>query len=153
MDFRLCANIESLESKCEELQKVTDDLNAQLEIARRRAEKKPENVEKPKETEQKPEPVTPGCKKPEISSTPLKAIAPLPELTKDDEDLLRLSDELRESKVSFAQEQRRVTELEEQLASMVQENNRLQEQLRNWHQREDEPKSMHEEFSILEEVR
>ncbi|XP_013190056.1 cerebellar degeneration-related protein 2 isoform X2 [Amyelois transitella] len=153
----LCANIESLESKCEELQKVSDDLKAQLEIARRRAEKKPESEHsKENEKNEKTEhvPVTPNCKRPQMS-TPIKAtpIAPLPELTKEDEDLLRLSDELRESKVSFAQEQRRVTELEEQLASMIQENNRLQEQLRNWHQREDEPKSMHEEFSILEEVR
>ncbi|XP_063821556.1 cerebellar degeneration-related protein 2-like isoform X2 [Ostrinia nubilalis] len=148
----LCANIETLEGKCEELQKSVDDLNAQLEIARRRAERKPES-EKPKEKETKPEPATPNSKKLEVSSTPLKAVAPIPELTKEDEDLLRLSDELRESKVAFAQEQRRVTELEEQLASMVQENNRLTDQLRNWHQREDEPKSMHEEFSILEEVR
>lgn len=149
----MCANIETLESKCEELQKTVDDLNAQLEITRRRAERKPENNEKPKEKEHKLEPVTPNNKKVVGCSTPLKTIAPLPELTKEDEDLLRLSDELRESKVSFAQEQRRVTELEEQLASMVQENNRLQDQLRNWHQRDDEPKSMQEEFSILEEVR
>lgn len=149
----MCGNIETLENKCEDLQKTVDDLNAQLEIARRRAERKPDLSEKPKETEPTfLEPTTPS-KRPELCSTPVKTPAPLPELTKDDEDLLRLSDELRETKVSFAQEHRRVAELEEQLASMVQENNRLQEQLRNWHQREDEPKSMHEEFAILEEVR
>ncbi|XP_072943677.1 uncharacterized protein Cen isoform X2 [Epargyreus clarus] len=147
----LCSNIETLEAKCEELQKIVDDLNAQIEIVRRRAERKTETNDKPKE-QKAAEPQTPNCKK-DANSTPLKSIAPLPELTKEDEDLLRLSDELRENKVAFAQEQRRVTELEEQLASMVQENNRLQEQLRNWHQRDDEPKSMHEEFSILEEVR
>lgn len=147
----LCANIETLESKCEELQKTVDDLNAQLEISRRRAERKPE-TEKPKEKEKTVE-LTLSLKKPDLSSTPTKIVAPLPELTKEDEDLLRLSDELRESKVAFASEQRRVTELEEQLASMVQENNRLHDQFRNWQQREDEPKSMHEEFSILEEVR
>lgn len=145
---RLCANIETLDSKCEDLQKTVDDLNAQLEISRRRAERKPES-EKPKET---PKETQTAVKKPGVNSTP-KPIAPLPELTKEDEDLLRLSDELRESKVAFSQEQRRVTELEEQLASMVQENNRVHEQLRNWHRGEDEPKSMHEEFSILEEVR
>lgn len=150
----LCSNIETLEGRCEELQKTVDDLNAQLEIVRRRAERKPESSEKPKEKVPKPlEQSTPDSKKPTSNSTPIKTIAPLPELTKEDEDLLRLSDELRENKVAFAQEQRRVTELEEQLASMVQENNRLQDQLRNWHQRDDEPKSMHEEFSILEEVR
>ncbi|XP_068629376.1 cerebellar degeneration-related protein 2-like isoform X2 [Battus philenor] len=150
----LCSNIETLEGRCEELQKTVDDLNAQLEIVRRRAERKPECTEKPKEKENKPvEQVSPNTKKPTLNSTPIKAIAPLPELTKEDEDLLRLSDELRENKAAFAQEQRRVTELEEQLASIVQENNRLQDQLRNWHQRDDEPKSMHEEFSILEEVR
>ncbi|XP_063531700.1 cerebellar degeneration-related protein 2-like isoform X2 [Cydia strobilella] len=149
----LCSNIETLEGKCEDLQKTVDDLNAQLEIARRRAERKPESTEKPKEKEIKPEQTTPNSKKLEASSTPLKTIAPLPELTKEDEDLLRLSDELRESKVAFAQEQRRVTELEEQLASIVQENNRLQDQLRNWNQNNEEPKSMHEEFAILEEVR
>lgn len=149
----MCGTIETLENKCEDLQKTVDDLNAQLEIARRRAERKPELSEKPKEDPKFLEPTTPSSKKPDVCSTPNKTPIPLPELTKDDEDLLRLSDELRESKVSFAQEHRRVTELEEQLASMVQENNRLQEQLRNWHQREDEPKSMHEEFAILEEVR
>lgn len=144
---RLCSNIESLDTKCEDLQKTVDDLNAQLEISRRRAERKPES-EKPKDT---PKEIS-TVKKQGVNNIP-KTIAPLPELTKEDEDLLRLSDELRESKVAFAQEQRRVTELEEQLASMVQENNRVQEQLRNWHRGEDEPKSMHEEFSILEEVR
>ncbi|XP_014368130.2 nipped-B-like protein B isoform X1 [Papilio machaon] len=150
----LCSNIETLEGRCEELQKTVDDLNAQLEIVRRRAERKPESGEKPKEKVPKPlEQSTPDSKKPISNSTPIKTVAPLPELTKEDEDLLRLSDELRENKVAFAQEQRRVTELEEQLASMVQENNRLQDQLRNWHQRDDEPKSMHEEFAILEEVR
>ncbi|XP_047528340.1 cerebellar degeneration-related protein 2 isoform X2 [Vanessa atalanta] len=147
----LCSNIEGLENKCEELQKNVDDLNAQLEIVRRRSERKPEN-EKPKEKEQKPAELAITNNK-NVNITPQKSIAPLPELTKEDEDLLRLSDELRENKVAFAQEQRRVTELEEQLASVIQENNRLQEQLRNWHQRDDEPKSMHEEFSILEEVR
>ena len=149
--YSLCANIETLEAKCEELQKTVDDLNAQLEISRRRAERKPE-TEKPKEKEKSVE-LTLSVKKPDVNSTPIKTVATLPELTKEDEDLLRLSDELRESKVAFAQEQRRVTELEEQLASMVQENNRLHDQFRNWQLREDEPKSMHEEFSILEEVR
>ncbi|KAJ0180374.1 hypothetical protein K1T71_003778 [Dendrolimus kikuchii] len=148
----LCSNIETLENKCEELQKTVEDLNTQLEIYRRRAERKPDDRHKEKEI--KIVEIT-HLKKTEIAPalTPKTVIAPLPELTKEDEDLLRVSDELRESKVAFAQEQRRVTELEEQLASMVQENNRLQEQLRNWNQREDEPKSMHEEFSILEEVR
>ncbi|XP_041977150.1 cerebellar degeneration-related protein 2-like isoform X2 [Aricia agestis] len=147
----LCSTIETLEAKCEDFQKTVDDLNAQLEIVRRRAERKPEN-EKPKEKELKPATNDETVAKTN-STTPQKSSAPLPELTKEDEDLLRLSDELRENKVAFAQEQRRVTELEEQLASVIQENNRLQEQLRNWHLREDEPKSMHEEFSILEEVR
>lgn len=146
----LCSNIETLEGKCEELQKNVDDLNAQLDMYRRRAERKPE-TDKPKDNEKIVDSSV-NCKKPELNSTP-KTVAPLPELTKEDEDLLRLSDELRESKVSFAQEHRRVTELEEQLASIVQENNRLQEQLRNWHHRDEEPKSMQEEFSILEEVR
>lgn len=138
-----------MEGKCEELQKTVDDLNGQLEIFRRRSERKTES-EKPKEKPAE----TPSTiiKKPDTNGTPIKA-TPLPELTKEDEDLLRLSDELRENKTAFAQEHRRVTELEEQLASVIQENNRLQEQLRNWHQRDDEPKSMHEEFSILEEVR
>ncbi|CAG5012117.1 unnamed protein product [Parnassius apollo] len=150
----LCSNIETLEGRCEELQKTVDDLNSQLEIVRRRADRKPESAEKPKEKETKPlEQNTPNAKKPNVNSTPVKVVAPLPELTKEDEHLLRLSDELRENKAAFAQEHRRVTELEEQLASMVQENNRLQEQLRNWNHRDDEPKSMHEEFSILEEVR
>ncbi|XP_038215566.1 cerebellar degeneration-related protein 2-like isoform X3 [Zerene cesonia] len=151
----LCGNIENLESKCEELQKTVDDLNGQLELFRRRSERKPDS-EKPKEKEQKLADTPANAiavKKPETNGTPLKAIAPLPELTKEDEDLLRLSDELRENKVAFAQEHRRVTELEEQLASVIQENNRLQEQVRNWRQRDDEPKSMHEEFAILEEVR
>lgn len=147
----LCSTIETLENKCEEFQKTVDDLNAQLEIAKRRAERKPEN-EKPKENDVKStESVTLNTKN--VVVAPQKSVPPLPELTKEDEDLLRLSDELRENKVAFAQEQRRVTELEEQLASVIQENNRLQEQLRNWHQRGDEPKSMHEELSILEEVR
>ncbi|XP_039746920.1 cerebellar degeneration-related protein 2 isoform X2 [Pararge aegeria] len=147
----LCCNIETLENKCEEFQKTVDDLNAQLEIVRRRAERKPEN-EKPKENDIKTVEST-AINAKNVIATTQKSIVPLPELTKEDEDLLRLSDELRENKVAFAQEQRRVTELEEQLASVIQENNRLQEQLRNWHQREDEPKSMHEELSILEEVR
>lgn len=83
----LCATIETLETKCEELQKTVDDLNAQLEISRRRAERKPE-VEKPKEKEKSVE-LTLSVKKPDVNSTPIKTVAPLPELTKEDEDLLR----------------------------------------------------------------
>ncbi|VVD02374.1 cerebellar degeneration-related protein 2-like isoform X2 [Leptidea sinapis] len=148
----LSSGAEVLESRCEDLQKTVDDLKAQLELFRRRTERKAE-IDKPKD--QKPVVATGATanKKTEINGTPQKTIAPLPELTKEDEDLLRLSDELRENKVAFAQEHRRVTELEEQLASVIQENNRLQGQLRNWNQRDDEPKSMHEEFAILEEVR
>lgn len=64
-----------------------------------------------------------------------------------------LESQLSDSRMLYAQEQRRATELEDQLASMVQQNQALEKQLVQFHLRDGEPKSMHDEFSSLDEVR
>lgn len=61
--------------------------------------------------------------------------------------------QLRESKTQASRDQRRITELEEQLATMIQQNQALENQVIQLHHRDDDMKSMYDELSTLEEVR
>ncbi|XP_037048610.1 cerebellar degeneration-related protein 2-like isoform X2 [Bradysia coprophila] len=70
----------------------------------------------------------------------------------ENEEFLRVLDELEGKKRQYLNEQQRVTELEEQLHVIIQENNELQSRLAEAATQE-EIKSMHDELSILDEVR
>ncbi|XP_058829158.1 uncharacterized protein LOC131688709 isoform X2 [Topomyia yanbarensis] len=73
-------------------------------------------------------------------------------LTEENEELIRIMQELEKTRKCFVAEQNRVAELEEQLAAIAQENQILQSKIVQINTTE-EMKSVHEELSILEEVR
>lgn len=69
----------------------------------------------------------------------------------DNEELIRCVSELESTKKALLSEQHRVNELEDQLVAIIQENQTLQGRLVQ--SSNEEMKSVHEELSILEEVR
>ncbi|KAK9882652.1 hypothetical protein WA026_022518 [Henosepilachna vigintioctopunctata] len=69
------------------------------------------------------------------------------------EEISTLLGQLRESKTQCAKEQRKVTELEEQLRTITQQNESLENQIIKLHHKDEEVKSVQEELSLLEEVR
>ncbi|XP_029710863.1 uncharacterized protein LOC109397859 isoform X1 [Aedes albopictus] len=73
-------------------------------------------------------------------------------LAEENEELIRIMQELEKTRKCFIAEQNRVAELEEQLAAIAQENQILQSKIVQINTTE-EMKSVHEELSILEEVR
>ncbi|XP_055526574.1 uncharacterized protein LOC129719162 isoform X2 [Wyeomyia smithii] len=73
-------------------------------------------------------------------------------LTEENEELIRIMQELEKTRKCLIAEQNRVAELEEQLAAIAQENQILQSKIVQINTTE-EMKSVHEELSILEEVR
>lgn len=73
-------------------------------------------------------------------------------LAEENEELIRIMQELERTRKCFVAEQNRVAELEEQLAAIAQENQILQSKIVQINTTE-EMKSVHEELSILEEVR
>lgn len=70
----------------------------------------------------------------------------------ENEELIKLMTELETTKKAYISEQQRVSELEEQLMTIIQENQTLQSRVAQVSTNE-EMKSVHEELSILEEVR
>jgi uncharacterized coiled-coil DUF342 family protein len=69
------------------------------------------------------------------------------------EQISQLLAQLRECKTQTSRDHRRITELEEQLATMIQQNQALENQVIQLHHRDDDMKSMYDELSTLEEVR
>lgn len=69
------------------------------------------------------------------------------------EEVAKLLTQLREVKLQNAKEQRKVAELEEHVDALELQNQALESQVISMHQRTDEFKSIHEEISLLEEVR
>lgn len=61
--------------------------------------------------------------------------------------------QLREAHTQCAKDQRRITELQEQLETMQEQSKVLERQLSQYHIKEEEMKSVQDEFSSLEEVR
>lgn len=69
------------------------------------------------------------------------------------EQLSQLMSQLRENKTLFARDQVRVAELEDQLASVIRQNQSLEKQVNQLSLKDDQSKSMHEELSSLDEFR
>lgn len=61
--------------------------------------------------------------------------------------------QLQDARSQRAREQKKVTELGQQLASLLQENSALEEQLNVWRSKAQDVKSLQEEINALEEVR
>ncbi|EFA09463.2 cerebellar degeneration-related protein 2-like isoform X2 [Tribolium castaneum] len=169
----LTTNIESLETRCEELQTTIDDLRLQVDALKRRAQRPVEVKSTPPATitlrhvEKYDEEATPTSPEPKThtidaqcvkNSTPIKTEPPQVnnEDKENDDNLEQISQlmaQLRESKTQASRDQRRITELEEQLATMIQQNQALENQVIQLHHRDDDMKSMYDELSTLEEVR
>ncbi|XP_068897982.1 cerebellar degeneration-related protein 2-like isoform X4 [Tenebrio molitor] len=173
----LTTNIEGLEARCEDLQTTIDDLRLQVDVLKKRAQRPAEPVSTP------PAVVTlrhvdkyvddSKLTSPESNitrtiqnaqcvrnSTPIKTEPPSIDEDKENnggegsmEQISQLLAQLRECKTQTSRDHRRITELEEQLATMIQQNQALENQVIQLHHRDDDMKSMYDELSTLEEVR
>jgi len=165
------ATIESLEAKLEEHNGVIEGLRKELDCCKKAAEARL--------TEKCLKPNNLWGAAPDVTSTPIK---PKDEVDcavnvfydksqttqttpnrKDDESVAK-SDEMAEQikhlmaelnarSVQNERDQSKIEELEEQIASLVHQNQKYESQLREIQPQEDNMKSMHEELSTLEEVR
>ncbi|XP_031834292.2 cerebellar degeneration-related protein 2-like isoform X2 [Nomia melanderi] len=135
-----CLTIETLEARCEELQKKIDEMNEQHESLLRQKNSSPSTNSAQTQTALWKASVTPG------SSIQQNATAPEEEMT----DLLR---QLQEARSQRAREQKKAADIGQQLASLIQENNALEEQLNIWRTKAQDVKNLQEEINALEEVR
>ncbi|EAT44894.1 AAEL003812-PA, partial [Aedes aegypti] len=196
----LCRNIETLESKVDELGKTLDDVRRQLEAERKKNERlqndsngagrrngnggvllrpvgsdlgdgdvsgpeedeiteidtsRPENFSFAFRDQSHSTDVTDGSHLgisfSQSRSNQQQNLSDL-NLAEENEELIRIMQELEKTRKCFIAEQNRVAELEEQLAAIAQENKILQSKIVQINTTE-EMKSVHEELSILEEVR
>ncbi|XP_021931281.1 cerebellar degeneration-related protein 2 isoform X3 [Zootermopsis nevadensis] len=141
----LCLSIDSLESRCEELQRALDEVTLQQNSQARRQQRSKSssdnrnssgpNIKLENEADQHGD-----------EGVDMKENA-------EDEEVIRLLEQLQESRSQRVKEQRKISELEEQLAGLLQENLALEEQLTLLRQKEEDMKSLQEEISTLEEVR
>ncbi|XP_075220256.1 cerebellar degeneration-related protein 2-like isoform X2 [Lycorma delicatula] len=139
----LTGQVDTLELRCEELQKNLDELTVALEAARRRQRR---SVCTPDEPES---PALPKNNPPQSSHTPL----PLFSQPEFEDEMTQLLQQLQEARTQKTREQRKVQDLAEQLAVVLQENASLEERLSLLHQKEEDMKSLQEELSMLEEIR
>uniref|UniRef100_A0A1B6CRN1 HAP1 N-terminal domain-containing protein n=1 Tax=Clastoptera arizonana TaxID=38151 RepID=A0A1B6CRN1_9HEMI len=134
----LCAQIDSLESRCEELQKSVDEMTVAQETVRRRQRRSVCTPDEP--VAPKFEMITQNTLPPSCESS-------------CDEEVTQLLQQLQESKTQRSKEQRRIQDLEEQTQLLIQENTCLEEQLIMLTQKEEDMKSLQEELTTLEEIR
>nr|XP_017036862.1 cerebellar degeneration-related protein 2-like isoform X1 [Drosophila kikkawai] len=170
----LTANAEGLEARCEELTQQLSDARQSLSTERRKVDRYQQERQNMKAAEP---PVCFNTNSPitsdqELGFPQLQAIAlASPEnlslcnanlalslaekssmKSEDSEELVRLLGEMETIKRDFLTEQQRCAELEEQLVSIIQENQCLQGRLAD-NSANQEMMSMHEELSLLDDVR
>ncbi|XP_015595512.1 cerebellar degeneration-related protein 2 isoform X2 [Cephus cinctus] len=159
-----CLTIENLEARCEDLQKKFDELTVRYEAflrqhnssqSRNTAQSQTTDVWKgsaPQDGSIKKEaascPVSPSS-----TSTVDSNVRELASTLAKDEEVTDLLRQLQDAKGQRAREQKRAAELREQLTSLVQENNSLEEQLNAWRNKAQDMKNLQEEINALEEVR
>uniref|UniRef100_A0A1B6FD44 Uncharacterized protein n=1 Tax=Cuerna arida TaxID=1464854 RepID=A0A1B6FD44_9HEMI len=132
----LTAQIESLDLRCEELQKSMDEMAVAQESARRRQRR--------------------SVCTPDTPQAPPPAPAPAPALPPcggDEDEVLQLLQQIQELRSQRAREQRKANDLEDQLTQLIQENACLEERVAVLQQKEEEMQSLQEELSTLEEIR
>lgn len=71
----------------------------------------------------------------------------------NEEEVTELLRQLQEARSQRAREQKKVTELGQQLTSLLQENSALEEQVNIWRSKAQDVKNLQEEINALEEVR
>uniref|UniRef100_A0A8D8YHE7 Cerebellar degeneration-related protein 2-like n=1 Tax=Cacopsylla melanoneura TaxID=428564 RepID=A0A8D8YHE7_9HEMI len=119
------ATIESLENRCDELQLTVNELSVELEKEKRR-----------QQTLQ-----SAGNRKPSVSQQ------------SQDEEVCMLLKELQEMKAQRTRDLRKITDLEDNIANVIQENATLEQRLTAVAEREQDLKHMQEELSTLEDIR
>ncbi|XP_069697871.1 cerebellar degeneration-related protein 2-like isoform X2 [Periplaneta americana] len=145
----LCLNIDTLESRCEELQRALDEMALQQNSQLRRQQRSKEAQSNTTENSTSTEPTVKlenGTDQHGDEGVDVKDTA-------EDEEMIRLLGQLQELRSQRHKDQRKMAELEEQLAGLLQENLALEEQLAMLRQKEEDMKSLQEEISTLEEVR
>lgn len=70
-----------------------------------------------------------------------------------EEEMTELLRQLQEVRSQRAREQKKVSELSQQLTTLLQENSALEEQLTEWRNKAQDVKSLQDEINTLEEVR
>ncbi|KOX71438.1 Cerebellar degeneration-related protein 2-like [Melipona quadrifasciata] len=159
-----CLTIESLEGRCEELQKKIDEINEQHESLLRQQTASQSTNTAQTQTFLWKVPVTqggsiqqsaaPSGQKPFQESTTDSNVRQFHStISTNDEEITELMRQLQETRSQRAREQKKVTELGQQLATLLQENNALEEQLNVLRNKAQDVKNLQEEINTLEEVR
>nr|XP_012224157.1 PREDICTED: cerebellar degeneration-related protein 2-like isoform X2 [Linepithema humile] len=147
--------IENLEIRCEELQKKIDELtenlrqraaspfksNAQQQSAKKCGDWESLDTQGGSE-KQRAAPNSPKCS--QETTDPATA---------NDEEMTKLLRQLQDARSQRAREQKKVSELSQQLTTLLQENSTLEEQLTELRNKAQDVKSLQDEISTLEEVR
>ncbi|KAK9303755.1 hypothetical protein QLX08_004635 [Tetragonisca angustula] len=159
-----CLTIESLEARCEELQRKIDEINEQHESLLRQQTASQSTNTAQTQTFLWKVPVTqggsiqqsaaPSGQKPFQESTTDSNVRQLHStIPTNDEEMTELLRQLQEARSQRAREQKKVAELGQQLATLLQENNALEEQLNVLRSKAQDVKNLQEEINTLEEVR
>ncbi|XP_011331499.1 cerebellar degeneration-related protein 2 isoform X2 [Ooceraea biroi] len=153
--------IENLEIKCEELQKKIDDLTVQI----RRQSTLQSTVTSPSgnNTQQQNNdwetPNTQGGSEKQRAAPKVTPVSPKPPqetanaTVTNDEEMTELLRQLQEARSQRAREQKKVSELSQQLNTLLHENTVLEEQLAELRNKAQDVKTLQDEISTLEEVR
>ncbi|XP_014612787.1 PREDICTED: epidermal growth factor receptor substrate 15 homolog [Polistes canadensis] len=159
-----CLTIENLETRCEELQKKIDDLTSQREVLLRQqtTNLNPDVVQTQSSVswkaavtpggsiKQSAAPNSPKVFQETINDTNLQQSLTL---NSNEEELTDLLIQLQEARSQRVREQKKVTELGQQLTTLLQENGTLEEQLTFWRSKAQDVKNLQDEINTLEEVR
>ncbi|KAH0561791.1 cerebellar degeneration-related protein 2 [Cotesia glomerata] len=151
-----CLTIENLEAKCEELSKTIDELKTQHENYIRKLQSKQNNVAKTTEETtwtnisnngsihqtavKSPSKTSPGDLNARINGS-------------EDDEVNELLIQLQETRNQRAREQKKVSELRQQLEGILKDNRALEEQLNEWRNKAQDMKNLQDEINTLEEVR
>lgn len=154
--------IENLEIRCEELQKKIDDLTEQLRqhaASPSRSSAQQQHQQQQLQQQQSADWETSdtlqgGSEKQRAAPSSPKPSQETTEATAaSDEEMTALLRQLQDARNQRAREQKKVTELSQQLTTLLQENSALEEQLTELRNKAQDVKSLQDEISTLEEVR
>ncbi|XP_051156896.1 uncharacterized protein LOC127278958 isoform X2 [Leptopilina boulardi] len=147
--------IENLEIKCEDIHKKFDDIKSKYQILVRQQSTN-EEVQDKVLWKNTPD----GSINKKATSTTTKSTSNVNGNTQEyvnsisnDEEVTSLLKQLNEVRSQRAREQKKISDLEIQLSSIVHENNALEEQLNVWRNKAQDVKNLQDELSTLEEVR
>ncbi|XP_023714411.1 uncharacterized protein LOC111868201 isoform X4 [Cryptotermes secundus] len=146
----LCLSIDSLESRCEELQRTLDEMTLKQDSQLRHQQRSKGSQPHPPSDNR--DSSDPSIKFENWTDQHGDEGVDMKE-NAEDEEVIRLLEELQELRSQRVKEQRKISDLEEQLAGLLQDNLALEEQMTLLQQKEEDMKSLQEEISTLEEVR